>query len=187
MLLDIAPIIGFQIELEDQCKACGSRITAISSGSGPHAAALRCAACNRFNRWLSDIAATALVDGSIAVTKTFGRKPIIKFKVITEHLASLSGADEAELINNRAHQPEKELKLSTTLTEDDMDELYGSPYFNGTDFPKSTTLELTITRVEKKEFRQQDGTTERKAILTFKGNTKALPLNATNYRTLAEE
>jgi hypothetical protein len=180
----VAPILGHHVEMTEPCK-CGSRVTMIGAGKAQHNAALLCQGCGKFNRRLSGQAAIALVDGSIAITKAFGKPPTASFKDIREYIAASSSANAAVPLNRA--QCRRTEDVNNTVTENDLDEMYGSSYFNGSDFPKSKALELTVTKVEKREFNQKDGGKERKAVLSFKEAEKTLPLNGANYRTLVEE
>jgi hypothetical protein len=46
------PLLGRALCMDQAC-ACGSNMTVICVGTGPHAAALRCRNCNRHRQWLS--------------------------------------------------------------------------------------------------------------------------------------
>ena len=46
------PLLGRQLCMDIACP-CGSNVTIICAGTGPHAAALRCRNCNRHRQWLS--------------------------------------------------------------------------------------------------------------------------------------
>jgi hypothetical protein len=48
--LDVKELHGGTIPA---CKICGSQVTAMTHGSGPHFARLQCAKCGRFIRWLA--------------------------------------------------------------------------------------------------------------------------------------
>jgi hypothetical protein len=182
---DITSVRGLTVENDGVCR-CGSTTTTIGDGAGPHAASLRCTMCSRHRGWLPE----RIVAGLVEVTIRFGRPSVtIRAK---EHIAASSGADAAMFLQPRA-QSEKGTEqvtdqvTDTALSEADLDKLYGSQYFGGADFPKQKTMELVIAKVEKREFRQADGTKERKATLAFHGSDKSLPLNSTNVRTMIEE
>jgi len=53
------------ITTEKPCPSCGSLSQRLTDGSGPHAGALRCAACDRFAQWVSR-ARKAQIEGEIA-------------------------------------------------------------------------------------------------------------------------
>jgi phage FluMu protein Com len=40
-------------DAQDRCPRCGHEWTILASGKGPHAAAWRCASCNRWLAWVS--------------------------------------------------------------------------------------------------------------------------------------
>jgi hypothetical protein len=46
-------LIGIAVQVERPCRHCGSTITVIVEGKGPHAAALECANCGAFRQWLA--------------------------------------------------------------------------------------------------------------------------------------
>ena len=53
------------ITAEKPCPSCGSLSQRLTDGSGPHAGALRCAACDRFAKWVSK-AVKAELEGEAA-------------------------------------------------------------------------------------------------------------------------
>jgi hypothetical protein len=63
---------------------CGSNVTIICAGTGPHAAALRCRNCNRHRQWLSHedyrICGTALAE----ITGRFGEPVEISYRTIKQ-------------------------------------------------------------------------------------------------------
>jgi hypothetical protein len=67
------PLIGLTVQLPRQCR-CGSELSHIGPGSGPHRASLHCARCGHHNGRLPQEAARFLTD----VIERFGRpiKPI---------------------------------------------------------------------------------------------------------------
>ena len=73
-----------------------------------------------------------------------------------------------------------------TMTDtDDFDALYGSKYLGVADL-KGATPRRKIGKVEVAELRQKDGSTRKKYVLYFEQEDKALVVNATNAKKLAE-
>lgn|SRR5262249_11044410 len=65
------------------------------------------------------------------------------------------------------------------------DDIYGGSFFKAADLG-SDTLKLTIESVELADLKQKDGDTQRKLILSFKGESRKLPLNKTNANAIAQ-
>ena len=53
------PLIGLVVQLQRQCR-CGSDLSHVGPGSGPHRASLHCARCGHHNGWLSQEVAKLL-------------------------------------------------------------------------------------------------------------------------------
>jgi hypothetical protein len=64
------------------------------------------------------------------------------------------------------------------------DDIYGSKYLGAADVG-GNTLRVKIAKVELADLRQQDGSTQKKFVLLFDGQDKAMVLNKTNAMTLA--
>jgi hypothetical protein len=62
------PLIGLVVQLPRQCR-CGSDVSHVGLGSGPHRASLHCAQCGHHNGWLSQEVAKFLTD----TIERFGR------------------------------------------------------------------------------------------------------------------
>jgi hypothetical protein len=73
----------------------------------------------------------------------------------------------------------------TYANDDDFDALYGSKYLSVADL-KDGEPRLKIGKVEVAELREKNGTTKRKYVMLFEGVEKALVINKTNARKLAE-
>jgi hypothetical protein len=69
--------------------------------------------------------------------------------------------------------------------EDDFDALYGSKYISDADL-KGRQPTLTVGKVEIAELHEKNGSTKRKYVMWFEGATKALVINQTNARKLAD-
>jgi hypothetical protein len=71
--------IGIKIPTTAPCKDCGDIVALITEGTPPHAAALRCADCGRFHRWLSVKATKTLAELNAKVVETYGEQPTFNF------------------------------------------------------------------------------------------------------------
>jgi hypothetical protein len=69
--------------------------------------------------------------------------------------------------------------------EDDFDSLYGSKYLSVADL-KDREPRVTIKSVEVAELRDKVGATKRKYVVWFEGANKALVINRTNAKKLAD-
>jgi hypothetical protein len=70
-MLDLPFLIGREIERPKPCKACGSVLFKVESGTRVHAAHLRCAGCARGGLWLTAAEAERL-DHDLAPTASPG-------------------------------------------------------------------------------------------------------------------
>jgi hypothetical protein len=74
-VIDATPLVGMRIRLrrtfDVPCCACGETVVAIAQGAGPHAASLRCAACERQRGWLP----RALTEFLLEMIRLFGPLP----------------------------------------------------------------------------------------------------------------
>jgi hypothetical protein len=68
---------------------------------------------------------------------------------------------------------------------DDFDDLYGSKYLSVADL-KDREPRLKIGKVEVAELTDKGGVTKRKYVVWFEGATKALVINRTNAKKLAD-
>jgi hypothetical protein len=50
--LPLGPIDGLAVRLDRPCRHCGSTAGIVREGKAMHVAAVRCATCNQFCRWL---------------------------------------------------------------------------------------------------------------------------------------
>jgi hypothetical protein len=73
----------------------------------------------------------------------------------------------------------------TTTDNDEFDVLYGSRYLAVPDL-KGETPRRKIGKVEVAELKQKDGSTKKKYVLFLEKEDKALVLNTTNAKKLAE-
>jgi hypothetical protein len=73
----------------------------------------------------------------------------------------------------------------STASDDEFDDLYGSKYFGVNDLHGEEPLRK-IGKVDVTELKEKDGSTRRKYLVYFEGEDKALPLNKTNARKLAD-
>ena len=71
------------------------------------------------------------------------------------------------------------------MEEDDFDALYGSKYLSVADL-KDREPTLKVGKVETAELHDKNGTTKRKYVMWFEKTAKALVLNQTNARKLAD-
>jgi hypothetical protein len=55
-------IAGLEVEIERPCRHCGLTIAIVVEGKGPHTAALECARCGRFRKWLPRICCVFLTE-----------------------------------------------------------------------------------------------------------------------------
>src|SRR5262249_60110272 len=73
----------------DQACICGSNVTLISRGRGPHAAELRCRNCDRHRQWLSHedyrICGTVLAE----ITGRFGEPVEISYRIIKKRTEAM--------------------------------------------------------------------------------------------------
>lgn len=60
-----------------------------------------------------------------------------------------------------------------------------SSYLKAEDLPKGTRVGVVIAGCELHEFSQDDGSKQKKMVLTFEGKEKKLTLNVTNARMIA--
>jgi hypothetical protein len=182
-VIDVEPILGCKIALkrrDDRTCQCGATHVYVAKGTPPHAAALRCVDCDQFRQWLGE----QIAAGMIEVAKRFGA-PTTVVRNPKEYIQHHLGADAAMYLQPRA-EPESD-KMSD-LTANDLEEMLASDasFFNGSDVPGKQTFELTVVKVTKQEFKNQDGSMETKPVLHFKENPRTLPLNKTNRAVMVE-
>jgi hypothetical protein len=72
---DAMPLVGMRIRLtrtiDVPCAECGATAVVIGQGTGPHAACLRCASCDRHRGWLPK----ALTEFLVELIRLFGPPP----------------------------------------------------------------------------------------------------------------
>jgi len=65
-----------------------------------------------------------------------------------------------------------------------IEDVYPSKYLSGGDLPHATNV--TIKNVEVAEFKQKDGSTEKKPVMEFQEPLKLLVVNKTNFKACAK-
>jgi hypothetical protein len=71
------------------------------------------------------------------------------------------------------------------MSETEFNDLYGSKYL-GADDLNGSIKRVQIGKTDIADFKQKDGTSQKKYVVFFKGEKKALVLNKTNAKELAK-
>jgi hypothetical protein len=95
------PLLG-RVLCMDQACPCGSNVTIICAGTGPHAAALRCRNCNRHRQWLShqDYRICGAVLAEIA--GRFGEPVEISYQIIKQERIKAMATEQYDNTNRGA-------------------------------------------------------------------------------------
>jgi hypothetical protein len=154
-----AEINGLEVILEYPCRRCRSTAAIVAAGTGPHAAALECASCGRFQQWLARECCGFLTE----VVARFGRP--------TEPIRIFEQVHGGRVAHDRRHQ------TSAPESEDnnmDMRQFSGETFIKLDDVRGNPLLQK-IAEIKTGKFEKPN--------LVFESG-EALSLNATNNRVL---
>jgi hypothetical protein len=121
------PLLGRALCMDLACP-CGSNVTIICAGTGPHAAALRCRNCNRHRQWLSHedyrICGTVLAE----ITGRFGEPVEISYRDIKQKRTEAMATEQYDNTNRGA------LFKNADKTDDKHADYRGELNVNGDEF-----------------------------------------------------
>jgi hypothetical protein len=160
------PLHGLSVQLPTPCR-CGAELALIGPGRGPHALSLHCADCGRHRQWLS----RATVQSLTEILHQSGRP---SGPVLIRPPSTPSAPGD---LSRAANRTEQEAILVTRQ------EAFPSRWLSAADFPKPVVLEISETAPE--TVRGNDGRAVKKLTVYFRGQRKALIVNATNFDSIA--
>jgi hypothetical protein len=139
----------------------------VVSANTLYRARIHCTGCGRDRGWLSG----TIIDFIEQVSRRFGAPSIITLKRNPSHVA---GAGGEEHIHSAT---EGNVKMKR-------DEIFPSKYLKASDLSKP--IVVTIDTAPLEVLKNPEGREQHKTVLYFKGAKKALPLNVSNWDTVAE-
>jgi hypothetical protein len=162
------PLHGLPVLLPTPCR-CGAERALTRPGRGPHALSLRCADCDRHRGWVSQATAK-----SLAETINQSGRPTEPIPIRTPSMPSVVGD-----LPERRNRTEQEDHHMVTRQE-----AFPSRWLSAADFPKPAVFEISETTPE--TVRGNDGRNVKKLALYFRGQRKALIVNATNFDAISK-
>jgi hypothetical protein len=163
---DAELVVGLAIVMPTPCPRCRGVAATIGAGRGPHLASLMCT-CGRHLGWMSADTFTF----TTAIVRQFGRP--------TEPIVVRNRNQLPVLASTPAEIPPARPNWSTRMNRS---ELFPSKYLKAADLkgrPQTVIIE-DVTREEVGDDKRS------KPVMTFRGKTKGLVVNSTNYDTIAD-
>jgi hypothetical protein len=110
------PLLG-RVLCMDQVCACGSNVTLICQGRGPHAAKLRCRNCDRHRQWLSHedfrICGTVLAE----ITGRFGEPVEITYRSIKQRRIEAMAPNSSTITAGFCFATTTKTMIATAITK----------------------------------------------------------------------
>jgi len=148
---------------------CGN-IAVITAGNLPHNAGLVCAGCGRHRGWLSAAAITFIQE----TQARFGAPEIITVRTLSTSRALPGARDDEQIHSANGDNPQMR-----------RDDVFPSKYLKASDL-NGKPIVVTIDSAPLEVLKNPEGKEQSKVVLYFRGAKKALPLNVSNWDTVAE-
>jgi hypothetical protein len=166
------PLFGLAVKLPDMCR-CGNDVARVGAPVGPHLAELRCTMCPLHRGWLPRAAHRFLIE----IVNRFGRpaEPIAIRR---------GGALRCRRRRNALLIRRYLLNLQQKDTDMKRNDVFPSKYLKAADLNgKPLVVEIDAAPLETLKSANGD---EQKIVLYFVGVPKRLPLNMTNWDSVAD-